>query len=117
MHYWFVDRTEFARRADAGELLEWAEFAGHLYGTPCEPVLRHLAAGDRVVLEIDLVGARQVARRLPEALLVFLTPPSWDELVHRLTARGTEAPDVVTRRLVLARTELAAEPEFAHTPW
>ncbi len=112
VHYSFLDRGEFLRRAEAGEFLEWAEFAGHLYGTPAEPVLRHLAAGVPVVLEIDLAGARQVHARLPEALLVFLKPPSWDELVRRLTGRGTEEPDVVARRLEVARAEMAAEPEF-----
>lgn len=112
VHYFFLDRDDFVRRVEAGEFLEWAEFAGHLYGTPADPVLRHLAAGDPVVLEIDLVGARQVHDRLPEALLVFLKPPSWDELIRRLTGRGTEQPDAVARRLEVARAEMAAEPEF-----
>lgn len=112
VHYSFLDRAEFLRRAAAGEFLEWAEFAGHLYGTPAGPVLRHLAAGHPVVLEIDLAGARQVHDRVPEAQLVFLKPPSWAELVRRLTARGTESPEVVAHRLELARAELAAEPEF-----
>jgi guanylate kinase len=112
VHYSFLDRAEFVRRAEAGEFLEWAEFAGNLYGTPADPVLRHLAAGDAVVLEIDLNGARQVHRRLPEALLVFLAPPSWDELVRRLTGRGTEGSDAVASRLDVARREMAAEPEF-----
>jgi guanylate kinase len=73
---------------------------------------QHLAAGDAVLLEIELQGARQVRASMPAALLVFLAPPSWDELVRRLTARGTEAPDVVRQRLETAREELAAEPEF-----
>jgi guanylate kinase len=112
VHYSFLDRAEFERRAQAGEFLEWAEFAGNLYGTPAEPVLRHLAGGDPVVLEIDLEGARQVHRRLPEALLVFLAPPSWEELVRRLVGRGTEGSDAVADRLEVARQEMAAEPEF-----
>lgn len=110
--YIFLDRAEFERRAAAGEFLEHAEFAGNLYGTPSEPVLRHLAAGVPVILEIDLQGARQIRRRLPEALLVFLRPPSWAELVRRLTGRGTEPDEVVRRRLNAAREELAAEDEF-----
>ena len=111
-HYYFVDDAEFDRLVAEGELLEWAEFAGHRYGTPRRAVLEHLAAGVPALLEIDLQGARQVRARMPEALLVFLAPPSWDELVRRLTGRGTEPPEVVERRLDAAREELAAEKEF-----
>jgi guanylate kinase len=96
----------------AGELLEWAEFAGNKYGTPLEPVRRRIEAGLPTLLEIDLAGARQVRRAMPDALLVFLAPPSWEELVRRLTKRGTEAPEVVARRLAVAREELAAADEF-----
>ena len=96
----------------AGELLEWAEFAGNKYGTPREPVRRRIEAGLPTLLEIDLAGARQVRRAMPDALLVFLAPPSWEELVRRLTKRGTEAPEVVARRLEVAREELAAADEF-----
>jgi guanylate kinase len=112
VHYRFVSVSEFARMVEAGELLEWAEFAGNFYGTPKEPVLERLSAGVPVLLEIDLQGARQVRAAVPDSLLVFLAPPSWDELVRRLTGRGTEAPDVITRRLDTARVELAAEAEF-----
>ena len=97
----------------AGELLEWAEFAGNKYGTPREPVQRRLEQGLPTLLEIDLTGARQVREALKDdALLVFLEPPSWEELVRRLTGRGTEAPEVVRRRLEAARAELAAAGEF-----
>lgn len=113
--YFFVSRDRFAAMAEAGELLEWAEFAGHLYGTPRGPVEQRLAAGTPVLLEIELQGARQVRAAVPDALLVFLAPPSWDELVRRLVGRGTEEPDVVERRLAAARVELAAEPEFDRT--
>ena len=112
VHYRFVSREEFAALVESGGLLEWAEFAGNLYGTPRQPVLDNLAAGRPVVLEIDLQGARQVRALMPGARLVFLAPPSWDELVRRLTGRGTEDPAVVERRLAVAREELAAEPEF-----
>jgi guanylate kinase len=112
VHYRFVTREEFAELVESGGLLEWAEFAGNLYGTPRQPVLDHLAAGRPVVLEIDLQGARQVRALMPAAKLVFLAPPSWDELVRRLTGRGTEDPAVVEKRLAVARDELAAEPEF-----
>jgi len=112
VHYRFVSREEFAQLVESGGLLEWAEFAGNLYGTPRQPVLDHLAAGRPVVLEIDLQGARQVRALMPAAKLVFLAPPSWDELVRRLTGRGTEDAAVVEQRLAVARDELAAEPEF-----
>ncbi|MGH8838715.1 MAG: guanylate kinase, partial [Jiangellaceae bacterium] len=112
VHYLFVNRTEFERRAAAGEFLEWAEFAGNLYGTPLAPVLARLTLGQSVLLEIDLQGARQVRQRLPDARLVFLRPPSWEELVRRLTGRGTEPAELVERRLAVAREELAAESEF-----
>lgn len=110
--YRFVTDDEFDRLVKDGELLEWAEFAGYRYGTPRQPVLDRLAAGVPVLLEIDLAGARQIRAAMPEALLVFLAPPSWDELVRRLVGRGTEPDDVVEIRLARAREELAAEHEF-----
>ncbi|GAA4665848.1 guanylate kinase [Streptomyces chumphonensis] len=112
VHYFFVDDEEFDKLIANGELLEWAEFAGNRYGTPRRAVLDKLEAGEPVLLEIDLQGARLVRSSMPEAQLVFLAPPSWDELVRRLTGRGTEAPEVIERRLSAARTELAAEEEF-----
>jgi guanylate kinase len=110
--YFFVTDDEFDRLVAQGELLEWAQFAGHRYGTPRQPVIERLAGGVPVLLEIDVAGARQVRERMPEAVLVFLKPPSWDELVRRLVGRGTEAADVIEARLALARAELAAEDEF-----
>jgi guanylate kinase len=110
--YFFVDRNEFEQTIAQGDMLEWAEFAGNLYGTPAGPVEEKLASGVHVLLEIELQGARQVRSRFPEALLVFLKPPSWDVLVERLTGRGTEAPEVIARRLEVAKVELAAESEF-----
>lgn len=112
VEYHFVDDAEFDRLIAADALLEWAEFAGNRYGTPRAPVLERLAEGLPVLLEIDLQGARQVRANLPDALFVFLAPPSWAELVRRLTGRGTEPPEVVQRRLDTARVELAAEKEF-----
>jgi guanylate kinase len=111
--YNFVDDAEFDRMVRAGELLEWAEFAGNKYGTPAEPVRNRLEQGLPTLLEIDLSGARQVREAMKDdALLVFLEPPSWAELVRRLTGRGTEPPDVVARRLAVAKEELAAVSEF-----
>jgi guanylate kinase len=110
--YYFVSDADFDRMVAAGELLEWAAYAGHRYGTPRAPVQEKLAAGVPVLLEVDPVGARQVRAAVPGALLVFLAPPSWQELVRRLTGRRTEPPEVISKRLALARVELAAEPEF-----
>ncbi len=110
--YHFVTDAEFDRLVDRGELLEWARFAGNRYGTPAAPVQEKVAEGVPALLEIDIKGARQVRRAMPEALLVFLAPPSWDELVRRLTGRGTEPPDVIDRRLAAAKVELASGPEF-----
>ena len=112
VHYHFVSEDGFAELVAANGLLEWAEFAGHRYGTPRGPVLERLAAGVPVLLEIELQGARQVRAAMPDAQLVFLAPPSWDELVRRLTRRGTEPQDVIDRRLATAREEMAAESEF-----
>jgi guanylate kinase len=112
VQYFFVTDEEMDKLIANGELLEWAEFAGNRYGTPRQAVLEHLEAGVPVLLEIDLQGARQVRESMAEAQLVFLAPPSWEELVRRLTGRGTEPPEVIERRLATARAELAAEKEF-----
>jgi guanylate kinase len=112
VEYFFLDREEFmAKVADDG-MLEWAEFAGNLYGTPRAPVEQRLTAGIPVLLEIELEGARQVRRNAPEALLVFLAPPSTAELERRLRGRGTEDDATIVRRLQIAATELAAQGEF-----
>jgi guanylate kinase len=115
VHYYFVDDAEFDRMIAEGELLEWAiVHNSYRYGTPRPPVDRALADGKRVLLEIDLQGARQVREAMPEAVLVFLLPPTWDELVRRLIGRGTEEPAEQQRRLETARVELAAQDEFDH---
>jgi guanylate kinase len=112
VHYFFVDRPEFERLAAAGKLLEWAEFAGNLYGTPRDAVQERLDQGLPVLLKIDLQGARQVRAAMPGAQLVFLAPPSWEELQRRLNGRGTDDHETVRHRLEHALEELAAEPEF-----
>ncbi|HSE54406.1 MAG TPA: guanylate kinase [Nocardioidaceae bacterium] len=112
-HYWFVTEEEFDELVATGQLLEWAVVhKGARYGTPRRPVEEALAAGRPALLEIDLQGARQVRESMPEALFVFLAPPSWEELVRRLVGRGTETPEERERRLATAREELAAEAEF-----
>lgn len=113
--YYFVDQDRFAKMVEAGELLEHAAFAGNLYGTPRQPVLDHLAAGVPTLLEIELAGARQVRRSMPEARFVFLAPPSLDVLIQRLHNRGTEGADAIAARLEHAQAELAAEGEFDET--
>ncbi len=110
--YRFVSVEDFERMVADGELLEQAQYAGNFYGTPRAPVQQMLAAGVPVLLEIEIHGARQIRQIDPDALLVFLAPPSWEELERRLKGRGTESPDVIARRLAQARTELAAESEF-----
>jgi len=112
-HYWFVDDAEFDRLVAEGQLLEWALIhKAARYGTPRKPVEQTLAEGRPALLEIDLQGARQVRATMPDALFVFLKPPSWEELVRRLEGRGTETAEERGRRLETAREELAAEAEF-----
>lgn len=116
VHYFFVSPEEFDRLADEGQLLEWAVVHGrNRYGTLRRTVEEAMADGRPVLLEIDLQGARQVRRTMPEANFVFLAPPSWDEMVRRLVGRGTETADEQQRRLETAKLELAAEAEFDHT--
>lgn len=112
VEYHFVDQAEYDRMVAAGELLEHASYAGSSYGTPRRPVEERLAAGTPALLEIELQGARQVKAAMPEAHLVFMAPPNFDELARRLIGRGTEDATVVRRRLDLARAEIAAEDEF-----
>ena len=112
MEYRFVDQTAYDQMVAAGELLEHATYAGYSYGTPRRPVLDTIGAGVPALLEIELQGARQVKRAMPEAHLVFLAPPSFEELARRLTNRSTEDPERVRRRLELAGIEIAAEDEF-----
>lgn len=112
-HYYFVDDETFDRMIEQGEFLEWATVHNaSRYGTPRPPIDAALASGRSVLLEIDLQGARAVKRAMPEALLVFLLPPSWEELVRRLTGRGTESAAEQARRLETAKVELAAQDEF-----
>lgn len=113
--YVFLSDAEFDRLVAAGGLLEWAEVHGAArYGTPKAPFEQALASGRPVILEIDLQGARQVKKALPDASFVFIAPPSWQELVRRLQGRGTESATAQQQRLQTARAEMAAMDEFDH---
>jgi guanylate kinase len=112
--YHFVSRAEFEALRDAGGFLEWFEVFGDLKGTPRQPLVDRLAAGDDVLLELDVQGALRVKSLLPEAVLVFVAPPSVEELGRRLRDRGTESPEALRRRLSEAERELAQAPEFDH---
>ena len=115
VHYYFVDDAEFDRLIAEDELLEYAVVHNRSrYGTPRAPIDAALAAGKTVLLEIDLQGARQVRKAEPAATLIFLLPPTWDELVQRLVGRGTEGAEERARRLRTAKVELAAQNEFDH---
>lgn len=111
--YFFVTNENFDQMIARDEFLEWATVHNQFrYGTPKKPILEALRQGKSVLLEIDIQGARQVRKAIPQARLVFLLPPSWDELVHRLTGRATESVDEQDRRLATAKVELAAQNEF-----
>lgn len=106
--YHFYTHEKFDQAISRGEFLEWAEFAGNRYGTPRKAVEDALREGQSVLLEIEITGARQVKEKVPEALLVFLEPPTWEELVSRLEGRGTDSPERRAARLSLAQEEMAA---------
>jgi guanylate kinase len=112
--YHFLSRDEFARRADANEFLEHAAYSGNRYGTLRSEVERRLAAGESVVLEIEVQGARQVRAAMPEAVLVFIAPPDPEALRRRLEGRGTDSAEAITERLRTAEIELDAQQEFQH---
>ena len=110
--YQFLSQEDFDRAIKQNEFLEWAEFAGNRYGTPMAPVVRALEEGHSVLLEIEISGAKQVKKKMPEAILVFLEPPTWEELVARLEGRGTDSAERRAARLALAQEEMAAASFF-----
>jgi guanylate kinase len=111
-HYYFLTRLQFAEKIAAGEFLEWAEFAGNLYGTLRKPVMQQIQQGARVILEIELEGARQVRLTAPEALQIFIQPPSAIELEARIRQRGQDSETAIIQRLARAQVEMAAAHEF-----
>ena len=112
VQYFFLARPAFEQLVGRGGLLEWAEFAGNLYGTPRQPVEAQLATGHPVLLEIELEGARQVRQSFPGAIQLFVAPPSFAELERRIRGRGTDSEEAIQRRLARARVELEAAKEF-----
>ena len=114
VHYHFITRESFAQLIREERPLEHAEYVGNFYGTPLDPVLEHLAQGDDVILEIEIQGAKQVKARYPEAALVFIAPPSFDELERRLRGRGTETEETILRRMDTARRECAHMDAFQY---
>jgi guanylate kinase len=114
VHYHFLSRDQFDERVAAGDFVEWAEYSGNRYGTLRSELDQRVGEGAPVVLEIEVQGARQVREKMPEAVQVFIAPPSRETLRARLVGRGTDSPEAVERRLETADAELAAQPEFAH---
>ncbi len=112
--YWFLDDETFHRKVEDGAFVEHAEYAGRRYGTLRSELDRHLADGAPVVLEIEVQGAQQIRGTMPEAVQVFVAPPSFDVLRERLAGRGTDDPDVIERRLDVARGELRQQEQFDH---
>jgi guanylate kinase len=110
--YYFLDRVEFEAKIAAGDLLEWAEFAGNYYGTPKTAIRDQLDRGESVLLEIELEGARQVRQLFDQAISVFILPPSIDELEHRLRTRARDTDEAIVKRLARAEIEIAAASEF-----
>ena len=112
LSYFFQSRERFDALVSDGGLLEWAEFAGNCYGTPRAPVEEQLSTGRPVLLEIELEGARQVRRSFPDAVQIFLAPPSFEELERRIRGRGTDPEEAILRRLARAQEELKSKAEF-----
>ncbi len=110
--YLFIEEAEFKQKAAAGDFFEWAEVHGNLYGTSRAEVEQLITGGQDVVLEIDWQGALQIKKLFPNAILIFILPPSWDELAQRLTRRGEDHPDVIAQRLTNARIEVAQAQHF-----
>lgn len=110
--YYFLSRQEFETLIHQCQFLEWAEYNGNYYGTPCQPVKEQIAQGKTVILEIEVQGARQVKKTYPSAVRIFIMPPSLEELERRLRQRGTDSEDSIRKRLQQAQTELAASGEF-----
>ena len=114
VNYYFITKEQFQERIDSGRMLEYASYVGNFYGTPEQPVQDHLDRGEDVILEIELQGALKVKAKRPDAVTVFIAPPSMTELEDRLRGRGTESEETITKRMTTARTECAHVGEFRY---
>ena len=112
INYYFVSHGQFRQAIEQGEMLEWAEIYGNIYGTPKTPVLKKLAEGKDVILEIEMQGAMQVKKNYPQAVLIFILPPSLAELRHRITSRGTESPEQIDLRMKTTLDEIRRITEY-----
>ena len=112
INYYFVSRSQFEQMIDDSALLEWAEYAGNYYGTPIKPVIEGIEKGKTIVLEIEVLGARQVHENFPDATRIFILPPSFTELETRLRSRGNDSEEAIVKRLAKAKEELAVSDEF-----
>ena len=112
VHYFFITRDEFYKMAEEGKFLEYAEYAGNCYGTPLPPIIEKTAAGINVILEIEVQGFKQVKEKMPEAVSIFLIPPSMEELERRLRSRGTDSEETILKRLEIAKSEMALSEKY-----
>ena len=112
--YWFLSKESFLKLISENELLEYAEYVGNFYGTPAGPVKEHIAAGDDVILDIEVQGAQQVKNKLPEAVMIFIVPPSIDALEQRLRGRSTESEEKIVKRLETAKREMSLAGRYDH---
>lgn len=112
VHYYFLDKASFLQEVSEGRMLEYAEYCGNYYGTPAPAVDERLAEGRDVLLEIEVQGARQIREKRPDAVMIFVTPPSFEALYQRLSGRGTESPDIVKKRLDKARYEMSLAGQY-----
>jgi guanylate kinase len=112
VHYYFIDKTEFEGKIEAGEMLEYAQYVGNYYGTPKKPVEDALAAGRNIVLDIEVKGALQVNEKMPEAVMIYILPPDYETLLSRIRGRGTETEEVIQKRMNEARNEIRTFPKY-----
>jgi guanylate kinase len=112
VHYYFIDKTEFEGKIEAGEMLEYAQYVGNYYGTPKKPVEDALAAGRNIVLDIEVKGALQVKEKMPDAVMIYILPPDYETLLARIRGRGTESEEVIQKRMAEARIEIETFPKY-----
>ena len=115
VHYLFIDRESFSEMIEKDELLEYAEYNGNFYGTPMRPIMEHVEAGDDVFLDIEVQGSAQICRKIPEAVSIFIVPPTLEELGERLRGRNTESEEAILNRLKIAEEELKLAPTYDYT--